>query len=68
MVTPEQIDLFTSLFRGRPDAYARYWEKNGRSGYSPAYAFDYRDAKVSFLDRQYKQRQRYYNKLKSAGP
>lgn len=41
MVTPEQIDLFASLFRGRSDVYARYWEKNGRSGYSPAYSFNW---------------------------
>ncbi len=33
----EQVDVFMSLFRGRTDTYARYWEKNGRSGYSPAY-------------------------------
>lgn len=43
MITPEQIELFASLFQGRPDAYARYWEKNGRSGYSPAYAFDWNE-------------------------
>ncbi len=43
MATPEQVELFASLFRGRPDAYARYWEKNGRSGYSPAYSFDWNE-------------------------
>ncbi|MBI4595738.1 MAG: DEAD/DEAH box helicase family protein [Candidatus Tectomicrobia bacterium] len=37
----QQLDLFISLFRGRTDAYARRWEKDGRSGYSPAYAFDW---------------------------
>src|SRR3989344_8736156 len=36
-----QVDLYLSLFRGRSDVYARYWEKNGRSGYSPAYSFDW---------------------------
>lgn len=43
MVTAEQINLFVSLFRGRPDAFARYWEKDGRSGYSPAYSFDWNE-------------------------
>ena len=43
MVTPQQIQLFMSLFRGRTDVYARYWEKNGRSGYSPAYEFNWNE-------------------------
>ncbi len=43
MATPEQVELFASLFHGREDAYARYWEKNGRSGYSPAYSFDWNE-------------------------
>lgn len=43
MVTAEQIALFTSLFRGRSDVYARHWEKDGRSGYSPAYLFDWNE-------------------------
>lgn len=30
-----------SLFRGRTDIYARHWEKDGRSGYSPAYEFNW---------------------------
>lgn len=30
-----------SLFRGRTDVYARRWEKEGRSGYSPAYDFNW---------------------------
>lgn len=41
MVNDEQITLFASLFRGRTNVYARYWEKNGRSGYSPAYSFNW---------------------------
>jgi len=36
-----QVELFMSLFRGRADAYARRWEKDGRSGYSPAYEFSW---------------------------
>ena len=32
----DKITLFMSLFRGRPDVYARRWEsKDGRAGYSP---------------------------------
>ena len=30
-----------SLFRGRTDVYARRWEKDGRSGYAPAYEFNW---------------------------
>lgn len=41
MVNDEQIALFASLFRGRSNVYARYWEKNGHSGYSPAYSFNW---------------------------
>jgi superfamily II DNA or RNA helicase len=37
----QQIELFMSLFQGRSDVYARRWEKDGRSGYSPAYEFDW---------------------------
>jgi hypothetical protein len=42
--TPERrIALFRCLFRGREDVYAVPWEgKNGRSGYSPAGAIDWR--------------------------
>ncbi|MBI5412046.1 hypothetical protein HZA43_02610 [Candidatus Peregrinibacteria bacterium] len=32
-----------SLFRGRTDIYARRWEKNGKSGYSPAYEFSWHE-------------------------
>ena len=39
--TEEQLNLFLSLFRGRQDVYARRWEKNGKSGYSPAYNFNW---------------------------
>ena len=43
MPTPEQIELFASLFRCRSDVFARYWKKEGRSGYSPAYSFDWNE-------------------------
>lgn len=41
MFDQSQINLYRSLFRGRDDVYARRWEKNGRSGWSPAYSFDW---------------------------
>lgn len=39
----EKIALYLSLFRGREDVYAMRWEgRNGRSGYSPACANEWR--------------------------
>lgn len=40
-INAQKIDLFMSFFRGRTDVYARRWEKDGRSGYSPAYDFNW---------------------------
>ena len=40
-LTQEQIGLYKSLFQGRDDAYARRWEKDTKSGWSPAYSFDW---------------------------
>jgi hypothetical protein len=39
----DKISLFTSLFRGRPDVYARRFEsiKSGKSGYQPACAHEW---------------------------
>ncbi|MHA7109029.1 TOTE conflict system archaeo-eukaryotic primase domain-containing protein [Sunxiuqinia elliptica] len=37
------INLYKSLFRGRTDIYAVRWEKDGRSGYMPAYKVDWTD-------------------------
>ncbi|MFH1089056.1 MAG: DEAD/DEAH box helicase family protein [Candidatus Uhrbacteria bacterium] len=37
----EQINLYLSLFRGRTDVFARRWEKSEKSGYSPAYDFNW---------------------------
>src|SRR5712692_6938458 len=42
-IADQHLQLYQSLFRGREDVYARYWEKNGRSGYSPAYDFDWEE-------------------------
>jgi hypothetical protein len=36
----EKIDLYKSVFHGRTDIYAVRREKNGRSGYMPAYYYD----------------------------
>ncbi len=41
--TPHRkIELFRRLFRGREDVYAVRWERNGKSGYSPACVMDWR--------------------------
>lgn len=40
MITINEINLFKSIFRGREDAFATRWEKNGKSGYMPSYSFD----------------------------
>ncbi|HMO77746.1 MAG TPA: DEAD/DEAH box helicase family protein [Candidatus Paceibacterota bacterium] len=42
-INPEHISLYTSLFRGRDDVYARRWEKDTKSGWSPAYTFDWNE-------------------------
>lgn len=49
-ISDDQLNLYLSVFKGRSDVYARYWEKNGRSGYSPAYSFDWNE----FLDHKQK--------------
>ena len=33
----EYMNIFFSLFRGREDVFAIRWEKEGKSGYMPAY-------------------------------
>lgn len=37
------IGRYRLLFRGREDVYARRWEKGDKSGWSPAYAFDWNE-------------------------
>jgi superfamily II DNA or RNA helicase len=39
----EYIELIRSLFRGRQDIYAIRWEKEGKSGYMPAFKVDWTD-------------------------
>ncbi len=41
--TKDNITLFASIFVGRKDIYAVRWEKEGRSGYMPAYKVDWSD-------------------------
>ncbi len=36
----EMLHIFKSLFKGREDIYATRWEKDNKSGYSPAFTFD----------------------------
>jgi hypothetical protein len=40
----QKVELFISLFKGRPDVYAKRWEshKKGTAGYSPACAHEWR--------------------------
>ena len=38
--TQDKIMLFKSLFKGREDVFAVYWEKGNKKGYMPAYYFD----------------------------
>lgn len=41
MIINKHVLLFMSLFKGRNDIYAKRWEKDGKSGYSPAYEVDW---------------------------
>lgn len=43
MLNSIDIDLYKSIFKGRTDIYAVRWEKDGRSGYMPAYKVDWTD-------------------------
>ena len=41
--TSNDIDIYKSFFKGRQDVYAVRWEKEGKSGYMPAYKIDWTD-------------------------
>jgi hypothetical protein len=41
IVQQHHIEVYKSLFRARTDLYATRWEKDGRSGYMPAYEVDW---------------------------
>jgi len=36
-ISNEQVRIFLTLFKGREDVFAIRWEKDGKSGYTPAY-------------------------------
>jgi len=38
--SPDSINTFRSLFKGREDVFAVRWEKENKSGYMPAYFYD----------------------------
>ncbi len=50
-LSSDYLNFYQSLFRGRQDVYAMRWEKEGKSGYMPAYRLDWSD----------------YNKYKASG-
>ncbi len=39
----DQIRIFQSLFRGRDEVFAIRWEKDGKSGYTPAYDLNWEE-------------------------
>jgi superfamily II DNA or RNA helicase len=41
--TIKDIEFFKSFFKGRQEIYAIRWEKEGKSGYMPAYKIDWTD-------------------------
>lgn len=41
VVQQHHIEFYTSLFRARKNLYVVRWEKDGRSGYMPAYEVDW---------------------------
>ncbi len=45
-ISEEQLSYYLKLFRGRTDVFARYWERNGQSGYGPAYDIDWNEYRV----------------------
>lgn len=41
MTNQEKLAIYYSLFHGRTDVYPRRWEKSEKSGWTPAYSFDW---------------------------
>ena len=35
------LEIFKSIFKGREDVFAIRWERDGKSGYMPAYHLDW---------------------------
>lgn len=42
-ISTAQIPIFLSLFKGRDDVFAIRWEKEGKSGYTPAYELNWEE-------------------------
>ncbi len=42
-ISSQQLELYLQFFRGRKDIYALKWEKGSKSGWSPAYQFDWNE-------------------------
>jgi superfamily II DNA or RNA helicase len=42
----QNLEIFKSLFKGRNDVFAIRWERDGKSGYMPAYNLDWNQFKV----------------------
>ena len=67
MISESDIELFISLFNGREDIYARRWEREGKSGYMPAYDLEWDEyynhkAKGGTYQSFENKKQRPYNK------
>src|SRR3990167_3306560 len=43
MTNYEKLAVYRNLFNARTDIYARRWQKNDKSGWSPAYSFDWNE-------------------------
>lgn len=42
----QNLEIFNSLFKGRSDVFAIRWERDGKSGYMPAYVLDWDEYKI----------------------
>ena len=43
MTNQEKLTIYHNRFNARTDVYARRWQKNDKSGWSPAYSFDWNE-------------------------
>jgi superfamily II DNA or RNA helicase len=46
MTNQDKLTLYKSIFQGRTDIYPRRWEKNAKSGWSPAYSFNWNEFNI----------------------
>lgn len=42
----QNLEIFNSLFKGRSDVFAIRWDREGKSGYMPAYILDWNEFKL----------------------